>query len=98
MYRAKVRVKKDTQIVDEYYFSDDDKGKLLLCATSWFLGYLRGILDFGKGTTLYMPCVMSIDGYHAWSKDGHMTVELLNENNEIITNEESIIDNQNEQQ
>lgn len=90
MYRALIRITKENEIIDEYYFSDDDKGTLLLNATSWFLGYVKGVADF---TTfqLQMPCVMSIDGYHVWGRKVDFKIELLNENDEIIKDIESII-------
>lgn len=90
MYKAQIVIKNGNEIIDQYYFSDNDKGKLLLCATSWFLGYLRGKLD-AQPMTLQMPCVMSIDGYHAWSKSGNYTIKLVNAEGEIIRNIDSII-------
>ena len=90
MYKAKIRITYKDIIEDDYYFSDEDKGKLLLCATSWFLGYIRGLLDAGKALTIEMPSVMSIDGYQAWTKDGKR-YRLLNTKNEIIKNIDSII-------
>lgn len=90
MYKAQIVIKNGNEIVDQYYFSGDDKGKLLLCATNWFLGYLRGKLD-AQPMTLQMPCVMSIDGYQAWSNSGNYTIKLVNAEGEIITNIDSII-------
>lgn len=90
MYKAKIRVTYKDIIEDEYYFSYDDKGELLLCATSWFLGYIQGLSDGGKALTIEMPGVMSIDGYQAWTKDGKR-YRLLNANGDVIKNLDDII-------
>ena len=90
MFKAKIQIKKNEIIKDEYFFSDDDKGKLLLCATSWFLGYVRGIADCHVLPNLMQPHVPSLDGYQAWSENGY-TIRLLNSEGNIIANENDII-------
>ena len=90
MYKAKIEIKNGNEIVDTYYFSDDDKGKLLLCATSWFLGYVKGYADTGV-KMLYQPCCSSLDGYQAWDKEHKFTMKLLNANGEIIKDINTII-------
>jgi hypothetical protein len=89
MYKAKVRIKKENQIIDEYWFSADNKQSLLLSATSWFQGYLRAIGDFSH-VRLTVPCVMSIDGYMAWNET--YKLELMNTEGKVVTNIESIIE------
>ena len=89
MYKAKIIIKEEGIIKDQYFFSDQDKGNLLLCATSWFLGYVRAFADYSE-VRLTMPCVMSIDGYKVWSDNNRYTLELVNAEGEIITDINSI--------
>ena len=88
MYRVKIRIRKENQIIDEYWFSSDDKQLLMLSATSWFQGYVRAIGDFSN-VRLTIPCVMSIDGYMAWGNVYKM--ELLNTDNRVVANINDII-------
>lgn len=90
MYRARIEIKKENVIVDTYYFSDDDKGKLLLCATSWFLGYVKGYAD-AYNRTLYHPCSPSMDGFQAWDKEHKLTMKLLNVYGDVIAGIDNII-------
>ena len=89
MYKAKVRIRKQNQIIDKYFFSGDTKGDTYLSATSWFLGYLDAIRDFSH-ISLMKPEVMSIDGFMAWNEC--YKLELLNANGEVVTKIESIIE------
>lgn len=90
MYRAKIQVKQNDKVKWEYLFSDTNKEKLFQTTINYFHGYIVAVGDFSE-TKLYTPCVMSLDGYHAWSKCHGLTIQLLNENDQIITTVNDII-------
>lgn len=89
-HKAKIQVKQNGKVKWEYLFSDNTKEGLFKTVINYFHGYIEAVGDFSK-TTLYTPSVMSLDGYHAWSKCNGLTIQLLNENDQIITTVNDII-------
>lgn len=90
MFRAKIQVNQNDKTKWEYLFSDTTKEALFATVINYFHGYISAMADFTK-INLQSPSVMSLDGYHAWSKGGGYTIKLLNENDQIITTVNDII-------
>lgn len=90
MFKAKIQVKQNDKVKWEYLFSDTTKDGLFKTVTNYFHGYINAMGDFSK-MTLNIPSVMSLDGYHAWSNGSGYTIQLLNDQDQIITTVNDII-------
>lgn len=90
MFKAKIQVKQNDKVKWEYLFNDTTKEGLFKTTINYFHGYIEAMGDFTK-IKLYTPAVMSLDGYHAWSNGSGYTIQLLNEQDQIITTINDII-------
>ena len=90
MFRAKIQVKQNDKLKWEYCFSDTTKESLYKAVVTYFIGYIHAMGDFTK-MTINAPSVMSLDGYHAWSNGSGYTIQLLNDQDKIITTVNDII-------
>lgn len=90
MFRAKIQVKQNDKTKCEDIFSDTTKEELFVKVINYFHGYISAMSDFTKMTIEY-PTQISLDGYRAWSNGSGYTIQIVNENGQIITTANDII-------
>lgn len=84
MYNVTVNLFINDNLVHSYGLFGSTREKLFLNAISYFRGYVQAYADC-HGFEMFTPAVMSLDGFHAWSKTRVHRIELVNKNEVIIS-------------
>lgn len=84
MYYVLVNLIVNNSLVHSYSLYGSTSEKLFVNAISYFRGYVQAYTDC-HGFEMFTPAVMSLDGFHAWSKTSVHKIELVNKHGVIIS-------------